>query len=214
MNKTLVVAVSDLNDEEAVRIVREAIDHGEDPANILSDCQEAMRIVGDRYEKSEYFLPELIFSGEIVKEISDIIKPMLGSRDTAGTESKRAGKIVLGTVHGDIHNIGKDIVKFLLDISDFEVHDLGIDVPEEKFVEAIKEVKPQVVGLSGLTTMAYDVMKSTIDAIKKAGLRDEVKIMIGGGQVNEIVKNYAAADAFGQDAMAAVRLAKEWIPGK
>ena len=141
MSKKLVTAISEMNQDEALRIVQEVIDKGEDPASILNDCQDAMRIVGDRYEKSEYFLPELIFSGEIVKEISDIVKPMLASGNTAPIESNRAGKIVLGTVHGDIHNIGKDIVKFMLDISGFEVHDLGIDVPEEKFVEAIKEVK-------------------------------------------------------------------------
>ena len=214
MSKKLVTAISEMNEGEALRFVREAIDQGEDPANILGYCQEAMGIVGDRYEKAEYFLPELIMSGEIVKKIADIVKPSLASTDVAKSGSSRAGKIVLGTVRGDIHNIGKDIVGFMLDIHGFEVHDLGIDVPEEKFVEAIKEVKPQVVGLSCLLTIAYDGMKSTIEAIGEAGLRDEVKIMIGGAGVNEMVKNYVTADDYGQDAMAAVRLAKGWIPSR
>lgn len=132
---------------------------------------------------------------------------------TKGAESLE-GKIVLGTVRGDIHDIGKDIVGFMLDVNGFEVHDLGVDVPEEKFIEAVKEVKPQVVALSGFLTLAYDSMKSTVEAITEAELRDQVKVMIGGGQITERVKDYVAADAFGLNAVEAVRLAKQWIPKK
>jgi len=213
MSEDLVKAVSEIREDDAIRLVNEAVEKGEDPLNILKDCQEAMNIVGQRYESGEYYLPELIMSGEVLQTISDILKPVMQA-ENSGEESSQKGRIVLGTVRGDIHDIGKDIVGFMLNVNGFEVHDLGVDVPEDKFVEKVKEVKPQVVALSGFLTLAYDSMKSTVEALKKAGLRDEVKIMIGGGQMNEMVKEHVAADAFGMDAIAAVRLAKQWIPGK
>jgi 5-methyltetrahydrofolate--homocysteine methyltransferase len=116
-------------------------------------------------------------------------------------------------VAGDIHDIGKDLVVFMLDVSGFEVTDLGIDVPVKKFVDAVKETGSTVVGLSGFLTLAFDSMKETVDALAKAGLRDKVKIMIGGGQIDDQVKKYTGADAYGRDAMAAVKLAKGWIGG-
>jgi methanogenic corrinoid protein MtbC1 len=120
----------------------------------------------------------------------------------------------LSAIAGDIHDIGKDIVTFLLDVNGFEVRDIGIDVPPSTFVEAIKDFKPQVVGMSGLLTLAYDSMKNAVQAIEEAGLRDSVKIMIGGGQMSETVRKYAGADAFGKDAMEGVNLAKKWIGTK
>ena len=212
MSEDLVKAMSEINEDEALRLVNEAIARGEDPLNILNDCQEAMNIVGERYEKGEYYLPELMMSGEILQSISDIVKPVMQAEDSG--ESRKKGRIVLGTVSGDIHDIGKDIVGFMLDVNGFEVYDLGVDVPEEKFVAKVKEVKPQVVALSGFLTVAYDAMKSTVEALKKAGLRYGVKVMIGGGQMTEMVREHVAADAFGMDAVAAVRLAQQWIPAK
>lgn len=214
MSRKLVTAISEIHEDEALRLVNEALDNGEDPASIMSDCQAAMEIVGSRYERGEYFLPELTLSGLILRKISDIVKPKLAARNASGGGGKRAGKVVLGTVRGDIHDVGKDVVGFMLDVNGFEVHDLGIDVPEAKFVETIEEVKPQVVALSGFLTANYEVMKSTVEAIEKAGLRKNVKIMIGGGMVDEIVKNYTGADAYGVDAIAAVKLAKEWTTGR
>jgi len=119
----------------------------------------------------------------------------------------------MGTVKGDIHDIGKNIVTFLLETNDFEVLDIGIDQSPQRFVEAIREFQPQVVGMSGLLTLAFDSMKETVQAIEDAGLRSRVHIMIGGGQITEKVKDYTGADAFGPDAVAGVRLAKEWIGG-
>ena len=119
----------------------------------------------------------------------------------------------MGTVAGDIHDIGKDIVVFMLDVSGFEVFDLGIDVPVQKFVDKIKETGSGVVGLSGFLTLAFQSMKDTVEAIKKAGLRNEIKIMIGGGQIDEQVRSFTGADAYGKDAMDAVKLAKGWIGG-
>ena len=138
-----------------------------------------------------------------------MVKPKLSKN----VEAKRLGKFVMGTVAGDIHDIGKNIVTFMLDINGFEVYDLGVDVSPEEFVEKIKETSAPIVGLSGFLTLSYDSMKQTIEAIKNAGLRDKVKIMIGGGQINEEIREYTSADAYGKDAMAAVSIAKEWIGG-
>lgn len=211
MNEELVKAVSEIKEDEAIRLVNEAVGKGEDPLNILQDCQEAMNIVGERYESGVYYLPELVMSGEVLQTISEIIKPLMKA-DSTGEESGKRGRIVLGTVRGDIHDIGKDIVGFMLDVNGFEVYDLGVDVPEVKFVEKVKEVKAQIVALSGFLTMAYDSMKLTVEAFEKEGLRDNLKIMIGGGQMTERVKEHVNADAFGMNAVEAVRLAKRWIP--
>jgi 5-methyltetrahydrofolate--homocysteine methyltransferase len=135
-----------------------------------------------------------------------MVKPKMSKQG----EIKRVGKVVFGTVAGDIHDIGKDIVVFMLDVNGFEVYDLGVDVPAQKFVEKIKETGAPVVGLSGFLTLAFDSMKQTVDAIKAAGLRDKVKVMIGGGQMSEEVRKYTGADAYGPDAMAGVSLAKKW----
>jgi 5-methyltetrahydrofolate--homocysteine methyltransferase len=138
-----------------------------------------------------------------------MVKPKL----TREAEVKRLGKIVLGTVAGDIHDIGLNIVDFMLDINGFEVYNLGVDVPATKFIDKIKETGAEVVGLSGFLTLAFDSIKQTIEAIKDAGLRDKVKVMIGGGQIDEEIRRYTGADAYGKDAMAAVTLAKGWIGG-
>jgi 5-methyltetrahydrofolate--homocysteine methyltransferase len=150
-----------------------------------------------------------VYAGEILKEITDMVKPKL----TKAAELKRLGKVVVGTVAGDIHDIGKDIVVFMLDVNGFEVLDLGIDVPAQKFVDAIKNTGSRVVGLSGFLTLAFQSMKDTVETIKKAGLRNEVKIMIGGGQIDDQVKGFTGVDAYGKDAMEAVKLAKGWIGG-
>jgi 5-methyltetrahydrofolate--homocysteine methyltransferase len=168
-----------------------------------------MNIVGQRFADDYYFIPDLVFSGEILKGIVKRLEPHLKKAD----ETERLGKVVVGTVAGDIHDIGKDLVVFMLDVHGFEVLDLGIDVPAEKFVETIKESGSTVVGLSGFLTLAFDSMKATVKAIKDAGLRDQVKIMIGGGQMNDDVKGYAGADAYGKDAVAAVKLVQGWIGG-
>ena len=114
-------------------------------------------------------------------------------------------------MHGDLHDIGKNIVTFMLDINGFDVKDIGIDVPAETFIDEINQFQPDVVGLSGFLTLAFDSMKETIEAIQDAGLRDTIKIMIGGGQVDETVRNYTGADAFGTNAIDAVSLCKNWI---
>jgi len=210
MAEDLVTVIADLREEEALRIVEERLGNGEDPLMILADSRNAMEIVGKRFENREYFVPDLVYSGEILQEIAELVKPNI----TGATAFERLGKVIIGTVAGDIHDIGKNIVTFMLDINGFEVYDLGVDVPAQKFVEKIEETQASIIGLSGLLTLAFESMKETIDVINYAGLRDKVKIMIGGGQINDEVRKYTDADAYGSDAMSAVSLAKEWTGDK
>ncbi len=209
MSGELAKLLSDLKEPEALEFVEKALGEGVDPMQLMGEAQEGMNIVGQRFASEEYFLPELIFSGEILNQIVRKLEPHIKE----GGKPDRQGKVIIGTVAGDIHDIGKDLVVFMLDVNGFEVIDLGIDVPVQKFVDTIKETGSKVVGLSGFLTLAFQSMKDTVDAIKEAGVRDEVKIMIGGGQMDEQVKVFTGADAYGKDAMAAVQLTKGWIGG-
>ena len=202
----LVSTLADLKEKEVLKIVEDRLNAGEGPVKILDDAKRGMEIVGKRFADGEYFIPDLVYSGEIMKEIADMVEPKL----TEETDFKRLGKVVMGTVAGDIHDIGKDIVVFMLDVNGFEVYDLGVDVPAQKFVDKIRESGAPIVGLSGFLTLAYDSMKQTVEAIENAGLRDKVKVMVGGGQITEEIKRYTGADAYGRDAMAGVSLAKKW----
>jgi len=206
MAEDLVSTLADLKEKEALKIAEDRLSAGEEPLKILDDARRGMEIVGKRFADSEYFIPDLVYSGEILKEITDMVKPKLAK----AAEVKRVGKVIIGTVAGDIHDIGKDIVVFMLDVNGFEVYDLGVDVPAQQFIEKIKESGAPIVGLSGFLTLAYDSMKDTIAAIKDAGLRDRVKVMIGGGQITEEIQKYTGADAYGRDAMVGVSLAKKW----
>ncbi|MEE9612269.1 MAG: cobalamin-dependent protein [Desulfatiglandales bacterium] len=209
MSGNLVDAMVNMKEKEALAIAKELVESGEDPLKVLGLCKEALEMVGKRFEEGTYFLPELVLAGEMMRQISDMVNPKLRT----ATQSEPLGKVVMGTVKGDIHDLGKDIVTFMLDVSGFHVLDLGIDVPPEKFVEAIKEFQPQVVGLSGFLTLAFESMKTTVGAIDDAGLRNNVKIMIGGGQIDDEVRKHTGADAFGLDAMDAVKLSKKWVGG-
>ena len=211
MAKEVAKLLADLKENEALDLTKAYLEQGKNPMEIMAAAREGMKIVGARFAEEVYFIPDLVYSGKIMKGIARLAEPFLKK----GTESqgKRVGKIVIGTVEGDIHDIGKDLVVFMLDISGYEVFDLGIDVPKQKFVDTTKETGSKVVGLSGFLTLAYDSMKETVDAIKEAGLRDQIKVMIGGGQIDEQIMDYTGADAYGQDAMEAVNLANQWYGG-
>jgi methanogenic corrinoid protein MtbC1 len=206
MSGDLINLLADLKDKEVLELVKQRLDAGEDPLEILEDSRKGMEIVGKRFAADEYFLPELVFSGDLLKQVTELVKPHLKQ----AVETKKLGKVVIGTVAGDIHDIGLNIVDFMLDVNGFEVTNLGVDVPKEKFVEAIQETKAPILGLSGFLTPAFDAMKETVAAVETVGMRDKIKIMIGGGQINDDIKKYAKADAYGKDAMEAVALAKEW----
>lgn len=207
MSDDLFNAMVNMRENEALEITKNYLETGLDAFSILDTCTEAMENIGKRFEEGKYFLPELMLAGEMLKQISELVKPHM--KEERVTEKK--GRVLVGTVEGDIHDIGKDMVVFLLEVNGYEVLDIGIDAPPEKFVNGIKDFQPKVVGMSGLLTLAYDSMKNTVDAIREAGLRDNVKIMLGGGQIAENIKEYSGADAIGKDAMAGVNLAKKWI---
>lgn len=209
MGNDLVELMADLKEQEALTLAKESLDAGVDPIKILEDAKSAMEIVGKRFQNCEYFIPDLIMAGEILKGVSEIVKPSLKE----GNKDAKQGKVIIGTVAGDIHDIGKDMVTFMLDVSGFDVLDLGIDVPVELFVEKTREFEPQVVGLSGFLTLAFDSMKKTVEALEQTGVRENLRIMIGGGQIDEEVRKYVRADAYGKDAIAAVNLCKQWIRG-
>jgi methanogenic corrinoid protein MtbC1 len=206
MPSQLVIELADLHEQQVLAIVKQRLDAKEAPNNILADVRAAMEIVGKRFETKEYFIPDLVYSGEILNSVSDLVKPHM--KDAAKT--KKGGKVVVGTVAGDIHDIGKNIVTFMLDTNGFEVIDIGVDQPAKVFVDKLKETGAKVVGLSGFLTLAFDSMKETVDAIKAAGLKD-VKIIIGGGQIDDTIRKYTGADAYGPDAVAAVTFAKKHL---
>jgi 5-methyltetrahydrofolate--homocysteine methyltransferase len=204
----LVALMADMEEEKALRLARAMVESGEDPQDVLDAASAAMTIVGTRFEEKEYYLPELIIAGDMMKEISALVKPRLKQQ---AKQSQPLGIVVIGTVAGDIHDIGKDVVTFMLDVNNFEVHDLGVDVPAARFVEAIREFKPDIVGLSGFLTLAFEQMKQTVDIIEAAGLRKDIKIMIGGAIMDQGAAAYVGADAYGPDAASAVKLAKGWM---
>ncbi len=205
MDDLLTQAMTDLDEETALNLVRDRLAAHEDPLAILAACREGLTQVGQRYERGEYFVSELIMAGEVFKQVMVELGPL-----SAASPEDARGSIVFGTVKSDIHDIGKDLVIGLLRAAGFAVIDLGIDVPAERFVEAVQASGAKVVGLSGLLTTAFDSMKATVSALQVAGLRPGVKVMIGGGLVNEIVMAYAGADAFGTDPQQAVELAGRW----
>jgi len=207
--ETLVEAIVGMREKEALENAQALLDAGVDPLQLIEASRRAVEEIGERFEKGEYFLPELMLAGEMVKRISEMVK----DRITSESPEKRLGKVVIGTVKGDIHDIGKNIVSFLLDANGFEVVDLGVDVPAERFVEAVRELEPQVVGMSCLLTLAYEPMKETVRALEEAGLRERVKIMIGGAATDDRIRAYTGADAWGKDAAAAVSLARGWVGG-
>ncbi len=211
MAQDFVNLLADLKEEEVIALTKKRLAAKEDALKIMEDARKGMEIVGKRFAGGEYFLPELVFSGELLTQVTNIVKPYLTG---SGTKVKKLGKVVIGTVAGDIHDIGLNIVEFMLDVNGYEVTNLGVDVPVQKFVDAMKETKAPVLGLSGFLTPAFDAMKETVEALEKAGLRKNIKIMIGGGQMDDEVRKYAKADAFGKDAMAAVTLTNGWYGKK
>jgi 5-methyltetrahydrofolate--homocysteine methyltransferase len=205
MSDKLIKAIIEINRDEALKITDELLAANVSPEDIIDFGRSAMQTVGEKFETGEYFLPELIVSGDILAAIAEKTKPLL----KASRPQEKLGKVVFGTVEGDIHDIAKDIVITMLDINGFEVIDLGVDVPVDTFVRAVQDNQAEIVGLSGFLTLAIEPMRKTISALKEAGLVD-VKVMIGGGPINELVQEDTGADGWGANAVDAVKLAKEW----
>ena len=202
----LVSSLVDMKRDRVLELTESLIEHNTDPMEILDASKRAMGEVGRLFEEQTYFIPELILAGRMLKNIAERVTPLL----TADVKSEKKGRVLIGTVAGDIHDIGKDIVTTMLDVNGYEVLDLGVDVPVERFVEAVQTFKPRVVGLSGFLTLVYDAMKETIQAIKDESPGD-IQFMIGGGQIDEQVMAYTGADGYGRDAMEAVKFCGKWI---
>lgn len=209
MSRELKDAIVALRMDEALTIAGRMLADGTEPLAIIGEGSEAMQEIGRRYAAGEAFIPELIMGGEIMKSLSEQVLPE-GSGPDSGDPK---GTVVIGTVQGDIHDIGKDIVATILEAGGFEIVDLGVDVPPERFVEAAAGRDDCILGLSCLLTVGFDSMRATVEALGDAGLRDSVKIMLGGAPVTEHVRAYAGADAFGTDAAAALELARGWAKG-
>ncbi|GBF32595.1 methyltransferase corrinoid protein [Desulfocucumis palustris] len=205
----LTKAVGDLDEKKVLGLLNEFVASNpspQDTAMVVSACQQGMAIVGDLFDAKEYFVGDLIFAGELLTSAIDILKPVMGGENTA-----KIGKMVLATVQGDLHDIGKNIFKSMSEAAGFEVYDLGIDAPASAFVEKVKEVNPEIVGMSGVLTLALDSMKNTVEALKEAGLRDGVKLIIGGNPVTEEACNMIGADAFTTNAAEGVKICQGWV---
>jgi len=205
----IVQAIIELEETEALKLTEEMIKSGTDPVQILEKCREGMSIVGEKFESGDFFLSEMIMAAEIFNQIMGQIKPQLKKNISVSK-----GKIVIGTVEGDVHDIGKNIVIALLEAEGFDVVDLGVDVPAEKFVEAIKEHEPDIVGMSSLLTVALEATKETVDVITEAGLREKVKIIVGGGRIDIHAAEYIKPDASTDNAAYGVRLCKQLMGGE
>ena len=195
------------NAPEVERLVREAIDEGVSAADILNEGLVAgMNVVGDKFKKNEFYVPEVLIAARAMKAGMALLRPLL-----AETEVKPVAKFVIGTVKGDLHDIGKNLVVMMMEGAGFQVIDLGIDVPPEKFVESIKAESPELVGMSALLTTTMMSMKETIEALNRAGVRDKVKVMIGGAPVTQDYAEEIGADGYAPDAASAVDKAKELL---
>jgi methylmalonyl-CoA mutase cobalamin-binding domain/chain len=200
----LIHLLADLEEDAVLKLVNERLIAGHDPLKIIEDCNEGMKIVGERYERGEYYIAGLIMSGEIFREVVEIIQPLMVTK----TDQKSSGRIMVGTVSGDIHDIGKNMVGMLLSCYGFTVIDLGVDVPPAEFAAKVVELKPDIVGLSGLITASFEMMKQTISALRVESEKHNLSfpILIGGGMIDVQVCRYVGADYWLKDAMAGVRL--------
>ena len=208
----LIENVSNLEEEKVLALVEMRIANGHNPLNIAHDCQDGLQQVGERYEQREYFLSALIMAGEIFREVMELLQPLI-EEQFSGNDN---GQILLGTVRGDIHDIGKNNLSMLLTSYGFTVHDLGVDVLPVEFLQQAVQIKPDIIGLSGLLTSSYDAMHETIRLLRDA--KDNgvsaIPIIIGGNQINEQVCEFVQADYWVNDAMMGVRLIQKLMRDK
>ena len=201
----------ELERDQVLSEIKERLSQGEDSMRIFEECKRGMDLVGEKYKNKEYFLAELMFSGDLFREAMELIEPYLGEIKIEGDIK---GKVILATIQGDIHDLGKNILATLLKLEGFEVYDLGVDVDPDIVVEKVKELQPDFLGFSALLTITFDPMKTVIDKLKEAGLRDKLKVMVGGGITTSLVKDYTGADFQTIDAMEGVQYCLETIKAK
>lgn len=210
--QVLTDAVGELNEDKMLEVLNQFVASNpseEQAQEVVNACQLGMVRVGDLFESGEYFVGDLIFAGELLTQSIEILKPVIGKKNIA-----RSGKIVLGTVEGDLHDIGKNIFKSMAEAAGFEVYDLGINQKPAAFIEKVKEVQPDVVGMSAVLTLALKSMKDTVDQLKEASLRENIKIIIGGNPVTEEACEYIGADAFTTNAAEGVKICQKWVESR
>lgn len=208
-NKDLLIKyVEELDEEKVLDLAGKLLNDNMDPLILLELLNEGMIRVGELYESKEYYIADLIMAGLIFKQVLELDKM---TAHFHGKYNKKIGKVVLGTVKGDIHDIGKDIFRGMLEANGFEVIDLGVDVPKELFLKKVEELKPDIVGLSGVLTYTVDSMKDVIEAFKEAGLRDKVRFIVGGNHLTEEACRFVGADNFAQDASVGVKICRQWM---
>ena len=205
-NEQIVSALVELDESRTLQLVIERLADNAPATDILDGLQVAMAAVGERFAQGEYFLAELIMAAEIFSQAMEHIEPKL-----TGGSVETLGQVVFATVKGDVHDLGKNIVVAMLQSNGFEVHDLGVDVPVDTILGKVMETGATIIGLSALLTTTYPYMKEVITGLEQAGLRDKVKVMIGGAPVDERVREFSGADARGRDAIEAVSLARQFV---
>ena len=204
----LMLAVVELEEQKSYSLVKKLLDESTNPQEIIEILRKGVEVIGEKFNKKEYFLTELVMAGEIFQQSAKILEPALKQE---AQSDKQAAAVVVGTVKGDVHDIGKNIFVTLLQSAGFDVYDLGVDVPPEEFVEKVKETNAVVVAYSGLLTIALETMQETTEALKSEGLRDKVKIIIGGLPVDEMWMKKAGADAFTDNAFEGVNIITKWV---
>ncbi|MFX1456912.1 MAG: B12-binding domain-containing protein [Promethearchaeota archaeon] len=204
----LLKAIIELDEEETYKQVENLLNNGVKPNEIIEILREGVEVVGDKFNKKEYFLTELVMAGEIFTQSTAILEPHMKGDVEEGVKQET---VVIGTVEGDVHDIGKNIFVTLLKSAGYNVIDLGVDIPSQQFVDKVKETNAQVVAYSGLLTVALNSMHNTTEALKAAGLRDKVKIIIGGLPVDENWMKEAGADAYTDNAFEGVKIVKKWL---
>jgi len=203
-------AIIDLEEDKTAELTQEAIDKGLSPLVILQEgLTKGVRTVGDKFGRGEVFLPELAMSADCMRAGVDLVEPLLDEMDLA--DEDQGGKVILGTVDEDIHNIGKNILATMLKANGFDVVDLGVEIPNEDFVEAVREEEPDILGMSALMTMTMDHQEEVIDLLEEAGIRDQVKVMVGGAPTSEEWRDEIGADGYADNADAAVKRATELL---
>lgn len=206
--QSMTESLVEMEEQGTLDQINAALAAGESAQDVLDALSEGMNIVGERYSTQEYFLADLVFAAEIFKQAMEILEPALVA---SSGERKAVGKIVVGTVQGDLHDIGKNIFVALARNAGFAVNDLGIDVPPATFIEHVKRDGAHILGMSGILTMAVDPMKQTIDALTEAGLRDRVKVILGGLPVDDRWQEAVGSDAYTDDAYEGVKMCMSFM---
>ena len=207
--KELTLKMGELEEDDVIEIIDNFIKTNPTPEEgqeVIVACQEGMKVIGERFQDGEYFVGDLIFAGELLTDAINKLKPIIGSG-----AATTIGTILIGTVQGDLHDIGKNIFKSMSEAAGFKVIDMGIDVSVSTFVEKAKELKPDIIGMSGVLTLALDSMKLTVEGLKEAGIRDNYKIIIGGNPVTKEACDYIKADTFTTNAAEGVKICQDWV---